>query len=99
MFDMDPGRVRELAGQVRGRAETIGGKAPMAVPARDEARDGAEQSLALTRAQETLEALDGVLKFHAGRFTGVADILDKAVTDFENQDQLRAAQFNQAGPR
>ncbi|WP_327115394.1 hypothetical protein OHB12_01405 [Nocardia sp. NBC_01730] len=96
---MDPGRVRELASQVRGHAETVDGKAPMAIPARDESRKGADESLALTRVQETLQALDGVLKFHASRFTGVADILDKAVTDFENQDQMRAARFTQEGPR
>ncbi|MET7767403.1 hypothetical protein [Nocardia sp. NPDC005366] len=100
MFEMDPVLVRELATQVRGRAETILGKVPVAVPDRDKARAGVySQSLALTRSQETLEALDRVLKFHAGRCTGIADGLDQAVSEFENQDQVRAAQFQGEPPR
>ncbi|WP_054813471.1 type VII secretion target [Nocardia arizonensis] len=96
---MDPARVRELAGQVRGRGEVIRGKVPMAVPERDLARTGAPQSAALTRTQETLVALDGVLGYHASRFTGIADGLERAATEFENQDQARAARFHGEQPR
>lgn len=99
MFEIDPARVRELANSVRGRATTIAGKAPVAVPARDEARAGATESLALTRAEETLKALDEVLKFHAGRFTGVGDLAEKAANDFEDLDRQHATELHQAGPR
>ncbi|WP_330253707.1 hypothetical protein OG874_03630 [Nocardia sp. NBC_00565] len=99
MFEIDPARVRELANGVRGHATTIAGKAPMAVPARDEARAAAKGSLALTRAEETLKALDGVLKFHAGRFSGIGDLAEKAANDFEDLDRQRAIELDQAGPR
>ncbi|MFE9326672.1 hypothetical protein ACIHDR_34330 [Nocardia sp. NPDC052278] len=99
MFEIDPGRVRELANGVRGRATTIAGKAPVAVPARDQARAGAKESLALTRAEETLKALDEVLKFHAGRFTGIGDLAEKAANEFEELDRQRAVELDQAGPR
>ncbi|WP_329405116.1 hypothetical protein OG563_23790 [Nocardia vinacea] len=99
MFEIDPARVRELANNVRGHSTTIAGKAPVAVPARDEARAGAKESLALTRAEETLSALDGVLKFHAGRFSGIGDLAEKAANEFEELDRQRAVKLDQAGPR
>lgn len=99
MFEIDPVRVRELANGVRGRSTTIAGKAPVAVPARDEARAGATQSLALTRAEETLRALDEVLKFHAGRFSGIGDLAEKAANEFEELDRQRAVELDRAGPR
>ncbi|MFR9751385.1 type VII secretion target [Nocardia sp. 004] len=99
MFEVDPIRIRELAEQVRGRSETIASKVPVAVPARDEARKQAPESFAITRAQETMKALDEVLKFHAARMSGLADALNRAATEYEEQDRQRADELHRMGPR
>ncbi|AXK84741.1 hypothetical protein IU443_02605 [Nocardia farcinica] len=98
-MNVDPVEMRELATTLRWRAGIVEGHQPLVKSTRDAARDGAEESQTFARIQETLEALDTIVRYHAEQMRVVATEIETAATAFETQDNANATSIEQAGPR
>ncbi|WP_157120290.1 hypothetical protein [Nocardia fusca] len=49
--------------------------------------------------EESLEALDGVVKYHADRLSRFGDELDRQAAEYEALDDGVTGQLKEAGPR
>ncbi|MEV6098981.1 type VII secretion target [Nocardia sp. NPDC051981] len=105
MVEIDLARMRQLATDVRQRADAIARKAPVAQDSRESARGlkqgvtGMEGSQIAISVEETLKTLDTVLKYHVGRLRAIADLTDAAATTFEGVDNTNARDIDKARPR
>ncbi|WP_280382372.1 type VII secretion target [Nocardia wallacei] len=100
MVNIDAGKIRELAKDVRTNADTLAGKAPIAKASRDEARVKMLDSNFAVKVEESLQAMDTVLDYHVRRMRGFCDDLDKSAAAFEASEQNSAGELRQVeGPR
>ncbi|WP_216911975.1 type VII secretion target [Nocardia noduli] len=98
-MNVDPVEMRELATSLRWQAGIVESHQPLAKATRDAAREGTDKSQTFARVQETLEALDKVVRYHADRMRAVANEIDTAATEYEAKDSANAKSIEQAGPR
>lgn len=101
---VDTGKIRALANVVAQCGTDLGGFAPVAGHSRVWARGlegavGMPESQTAVRVEETLKALDEVLKLHAGRLTGFADKARQDADVFDQMEAANTAGIEQAGPR
>ncbi|NKY36924.1 hypothetical protein HGA13_28215 [Nocardia speluncae] len=87
MTNIDPAKMRALAVEIRSHASTVHSGAPIAKPSRDAARSQMTNSDLAVKIEESLQAMDRVVQYHAGRQTWFADELDRQAVAFEGADQ------------
>lgn len=96
-LELDPDKTREMAGVVRGHAETIRQLAPLA---RDVvAVETMKDSQVAGSVDQIAAALDHVVAYHAEQLIDFADFTDTAVVEFVNRDQVWATALREAGQR
>lgn len=99
MVHVEPARLHELANGTRWRAGLLEAYAPLATPDREDIRTHPDKCETYTRAQETMQALDKVIRYHADRMRTVAQDLDKAADTFVDQDSQTAMSIDRLNPR
>ncbi|WP_454198512.1 hypothetical protein [Nocardia sp. Marseille-Q1738] len=97
MFNVDPARMRELAKDVRTNADTLAGKAPIALDSRQRVRPSMKLSNFATKIEEVLQAMDTVVAYHVRQLRDCCDEIDRQATVYESVDQHRAAGLNRHG--
>ncbi|MEU4840906.1 hypothetical protein [Nocardia testacea] len=97
--NVDPERMRALGRELRVHATALAGFAPMAKESRDEARLTMKRSDLAVKIEESLKALDGVVKYHADRLNRFGDELDRQAAEYEALDNGVTGQLKEAGPR
>ncbi|MFI1461317.1 hypothetical protein [Nocardia carnea] len=65
MTNLDPAKMRALAGELRVHATNMNGVAPIAKASRDAARAGMTNSDLAVKIEESLKAMDRVVQYHA----------------------------------
>lgn len=97
MTNLDPAKMRALAGELRTHATAMNSVAPIAKASRDAARAEMTNSDLAVKIEESLKAMDKVVQYHAGRQTWFADELDRQAASFEATDQNIAGEVGGAG--
>ncbi|MBF6298521.1 hypothetical protein IU459_13355 [Nocardia amamiensis] len=96
-LELDPDKTREMAGIVRGHADTIRQLKPLA---RDVvAVKTMENSQVADSVDQIAAALNDVVDYHAKQLSDFADVTDTAVVEFVNRDQAWATGLREAGQR
>ncbi|WP_174189784.1 hypothetical protein [Nocardia barduliensis] len=85
-LELDPDKTREMAGIVRGHADTIRQLAPLARTVL--AVRTMQDSQVADSVDQIAAALDDVVNYHAKRLVDFADVTDTAVAEFVNRDQV-----------
>ncbi|MBF6134729.1 hypothetical protein IU501_17175 [Nocardia otitidiscaviarum] len=103
-INVDTGKIRSLADTVAECGTHLGGYAPVAGNSRVWARglDGAvgmPESQTATRVEETLKALDEVLRLHAERLNAFAEKARQDADVFDQMEATNTASLKEAAPR
>ncbi|WP_156959395.1 hypothetical protein [Nocardia sp. BMG51109] len=94
MVNIDVGKIRGLATDVRTNADAMAGKAPIAKASRDEARVKMLDSNFAVKVEESLQAMDTVLDYHVRRMREFCDELEKSAAAFEAAEQNSAGDIH-----
>ncbi|WP_330228282.1 hypothetical protein OHA40_19165 [Nocardia sp. NBC_00508] len=96
-LELDPDKTREMAGIVRGHADTIRQLIPLASGV--VAVGMMQDSQVADSVDQIARALNNVVDYHTKRLIDFADVTDTAVVEFVNRDQLWATALREAGQR
>lgn len=101
---VDTKKIRSLADAVAGYGINLGAFAPVAETSRVSARGlngavGMPESQTAIRVEESLKALDEVLKLHAGRLNAFADKARQDADVFDQMEATNTANLKEAGQR
>ncbi|MFD3704502.1 type VII secretion target [Nocardia sp. NPDC058658] len=92
-LNIKPAEMRDLARHLRSHASTMSARQPIANLSRDMAREKMQDSNLAVKVEESLKALDSVIKFHVRRLNEHGDLLEKAAAAYEQGDQAWADGF------
>ncbi|TQM29988.1 type VII secretion target [Nocardia bhagyanarayanae] len=92
-FSVDPAKMRDLARHLRSHASTISVKQPIAKVSRDLARQNMQESNLAVKVEESLKALDSVIKYHVRRLNEHGDAIDTSANAYEQSDGAWANGF------
>ncbi|MFC6011182.1 type VII secretion target [Nocardia lasii] len=96
-FNVEPAKMRDLARNVRSNASTLSTKQPVAKTSRDAARQGMLNSNLAVKVEESLRAMDSVVRYHVARLNEHADTIDNAATTYEQSDTSWAKDLSKQG--
>ncbi|WP_054811278.1 hypothetical protein [Nocardia arizonensis] len=98
-FEIDPARMREMANDVRLNADAIDAVSPIVGEQRDNARRFMKKSNLATKLQESLQALDTVVKYHTTALRNFCTDTDYVAALQEELDKATGDQMNRLEPR